>query len=186
MPHGSESSSSVTSVLHPRNKTTSEFFLSDRNMAWWAIGASLFASNIGTEHFVGQAGSAAGEEEVYSSKSVQLTGCLWGFMNGQQCTSYYCWVGSLDLSTFVVTWLQCLSTLSKGRISGVGFLICTRYGKVPRLLLSIVTLFAYILTKISSCIYAGSILLEVILGNSQVGGNGLNAYQDGTFIFLYQ
>lgn len=32
-------------------------------MAWWAIGASLFASNIGTEHFVGQAGSAAGKEE---------------------------------------------------------------------------------------------------------------------------
>jgi uncharacterized sodium:solute symporter family permease YidK len=39
---------------------TSDFFLSDRDMAWWAIGASLFASNIGTEHFVGQAGSAAG------------------------------------------------------------------------------------------------------------------------------
>jgi hypothetical protein len=29
-------------------------------MAWWTIGASLFASNIGTEHFVGQAGSASG------------------------------------------------------------------------------------------------------------------------------
>lgn len=33
-------------------------------MAWWTIGASLFASNIGTEHFVGQAGSASGMRSI--------------------------------------------------------------------------------------------------------------------------
>lgn len=42
-----------------RSGSTSDFFLSGRAMPWWTIGASLFASNIGAEHFVGQAGSAS-------------------------------------------------------------------------------------------------------------------------------
>jgi len=43
-----------------RNATDSaDFFLGGRDMAWWAVGGSLFASNIGTEHFIGMAGSGA-------------------------------------------------------------------------------------------------------------------------------
>lgn len=48
-------------------------------MAWWAIGASLFASNIGTEHFVGQAGSAAGSILPVKNSSKTAEGMPIGF-----------------------------------------------------------------------------------------------------------
>lgn len=41
--------------------TTAEYFLAGRDMQWWAIGASLFSSNIGSEHFIGLAGTGARE-----------------------------------------------------------------------------------------------------------------------------
>lgn len=45
------------------NPTANDFFLSGRDMPWWIVGASIFASNIGSEHFVGQAGTAAGTRD---------------------------------------------------------------------------------------------------------------------------
>ena len=42
-----------------RERTSSEYFLGGRRVGWFAIGASLFVSNISTEHFIGLAGSGA-------------------------------------------------------------------------------------------------------------------------------
>src|SRR5437667_11205640 len=42
-----------------RGKSTADYFLASRDAAWWAIGASLFSANIGSEHFIGLAGSGA-------------------------------------------------------------------------------------------------------------------------------
>src|SRR5882762_5280689 len=42
-----------------RERTTADYFLASRDVAWWAIGASLFSSNIGSEHFIGLSGSGA-------------------------------------------------------------------------------------------------------------------------------
>src|SRR6185295_3458084 len=42
-----------------RERTTSDYFLASRDVAWWAIGASLFSANIGSEHFIGLAGTGA-------------------------------------------------------------------------------------------------------------------------------
>jgi hypothetical protein len=42
-----------------KNDHSTDFFLSGKSVHWFLVGASLFASNIGTEHFIGQAGSAA-------------------------------------------------------------------------------------------------------------------------------
>src|SRR5262245_16279483 len=42
-----------------KERTTTDYFLASRNVAWWAIGASLFSSNIGSEHFIGLSGSGA-------------------------------------------------------------------------------------------------------------------------------
>jgi SSS family solute:Na+ symporter len=42
-----------------RGRSTSDYFLAGRDAAWWAVGASLFSSNIGSEHFIGLAGSGA-------------------------------------------------------------------------------------------------------------------------------
>ncbi len=42
-----------------RERTTKDYFLASRDVAWWAIGASLFSANIGSEHFIGLAGTGA-------------------------------------------------------------------------------------------------------------------------------
>jgi solute:Na+ symporter, SSS family len=42
-----------------KERTSTEYFLAGRDVAWWAIGASLFSSNIGSEHFIGLAGTGA-------------------------------------------------------------------------------------------------------------------------------
>src|SRR5690349_9759665 len=42
-----------------RERDTSDYFLAGRDVAWWAIAASLFSSNIGSEHFIGLAGTGA-------------------------------------------------------------------------------------------------------------------------------
>src|SRR5258708_12922107 len=42
-----------------KERTSSDYFLASRNVGWFAIGASLFVSNISTEHFIGLAGSGA-------------------------------------------------------------------------------------------------------------------------------
>ena len=46
-------------VIRKKQKDTTEYFLADRNVGWFVIGASIFASNIGSEHIVGLAGIAA-------------------------------------------------------------------------------------------------------------------------------
>jgi len=46
-------------VIHNQKETADDYFLAGRNLGWWVIGASIFASNIGSEHIVGLAGTGA-------------------------------------------------------------------------------------------------------------------------------
>src|SRR6266404_8072417 len=46
-------------VVKKRKDTAADYFLAGRNLGWWIIGASIFASNIGSEHVVGLAGAGA-------------------------------------------------------------------------------------------------------------------------------
>jgi SSS family solute:Na+ symporter len=46
-------------VIRKQKKTAADYFLAGRNLGWWVIGASIFASNIGSEHVVGLAGTGA-------------------------------------------------------------------------------------------------------------------------------
>src|ERR1700678_880046 len=46
-------------VIKVRKDNATDYFLAGRNLSWWVIGASIFASNIGSEHIVGLAGSGA-------------------------------------------------------------------------------------------------------------------------------
>ena len=48
-------------VVKKSKKTADDYFLAGRNLSWWIIGASIFASNIGSEHIVGLAGSGASD-----------------------------------------------------------------------------------------------------------------------------
>ncbi|KAA3632121.1 MAG: Na+/glucose cotransporter, partial [Bacteroidetes bacterium] len=49
-------------VILQKNKNTTDYFLAGRNVGWFVVGASIFASNIGSEHVVGLAGNGAGDK----------------------------------------------------------------------------------------------------------------------------
>lgn len=119
---------------------SSDYFLGGRSLTWVVIGASLFASNIGSEHLVGLAGSgasgdfAAGQFEILAALIIILLG--WLFV-------------PLYLRSGVFTMPEFLEK---------------RYSTWARKYLSWVSIVAYILTKISVTIAAGGIIFTALLG----------------------
>jgi SSS family solute:Na+ symporter len=127
-----------------RRRSTREsaegYFLSGRNSGWFIIGASLFASNIGSEHLVGLAGTAAasgvavGQFEIMASLILLLLG--WFFV------PFYLRSGVFTMPEFLER----------------------RYSPAARWYLAAVSIIAYVLTKISVTIFAGAIVFEALMG----------------------
>jgi SSS family solute:Na+ symporter len=123
-----------------RGKSTTEYFLAGRNVGWIAIGASLFATNISSEHFLGLAGTG--------SKSGLAVG-------------HFEWLAILIL--LLLGWVFTPFYLRSGVFTMPEFLE-RRYNSASRYYLSIVSIIAYVLTKISISLYAGGILLHAVVG----------------------
>jgi solute:Na+ symporter, SSS family len=123
-----------------RAKTSRGYFLADRSVGWVAVGASLFATNISSEHFIGLAGSGAG-----SGLAVGHFEWLATFM----CLALGWLFVPFYLRSSVVTMPEFLER---------------RYGPSCRWYLTTVSLLAYIFTKISVSLYAGSLLLKAVAG----------------------
>ncbi|NQV16900.1 sodium/solute symporter [bacterium] len=128
-------------VYYSRTATDStEYFLAGRNVGWVAIGASLFASNISSEHFIGLAGTG-------SSSGLAVGHFEW-------------------LAAFMVLflgWIFVPFYLKSGVFTMPEFLE-RRYSRASRMYLTSVSILAYIITKISVTLYAGGLLLNKILG----------------------
>ncbi|MBT4033347.1 MAG: sodium/solute symporter [Candidatus Marinimicrobia bacterium] len=123
-----------------RNTNSTEYFLAGRNVGWIAIGASLFASNISSEHFIGLAGTG-------SSSGLAVGHFEW-------------------LAAFMVLflgWIFVPFYLKSGVFTMPEFLE-KRYGKASRRYLTSVSIIAYVITKISVTLYAGGLLIHKILG----------------------
>jgi len=123
-----------------RQKDSTDYFLAGRNMGWLAIGASLFATNISSEHFIGLAGSGA-------SSGLAVGHFEW-------------------LAAFIVLflgWVFVPFYLKSGVFTMPEFLE-RRYNRSSRMYLTTVSIVAYILTKISVTLFAGGLLLNKILG----------------------
>ncbi len=120
--------------------TAQEYFLAGRHTGWFVIGASLFASNIGSEHLVGLAGTGAatglavGQFEILASLILLLLG--WVFV------PFY-------VRSAVVTMPEFLER---------------RYSPGARAYLAGISILGYVLTKISVTIYAGGIVFEALMG----------------------
>jgi len=123
-----------------KERTSAEYFLAGRNVAWWAIGASLFATNISSEHFVGLAGSGA-----KSGLAVGHFEWLAVF-----CCLTLGWV-------FVPFYLR-------SRVFTMPEFLERRYGPASRWYLTTISIIAYVLTKVSVTLIAGSLLLEKVMG----------------------
>jgi len=126
---------------HSRRKTTAtEYFLAGKHVGWFAVGATLFATNIGSEHFIGLAGTGA--------SSGLAVGC-------------YEWSASFCL--IALGWLFIPQYL-RSRVFTMPEFLERRFSPGARWYLTIVSLVAYIFTKISVALFAGGILIREIFG----------------------
>jgi len=116
------------------------YFLGGRDSGWFVIGASLFASNIGSEHLVGLAGTAAasgvavGQFEILASIILLILG--WVFV------PFYLRSGVFTMPEFLER----------------------RYNATTRWYLAVISITGYVLTKISVTIAAGGIVFEALMG----------------------
>lgn len=126
-------------VIRKKNSNTEDYFLAGRNVGWFVVGASIFASNIGSEHVVGLAGAGAGDKLPMLIYEIQAWVVLilgWVFL------PFYARAGVFTMPEF----------LEK------------RFDARSRWILSIFSIAAYVLTKISVTIYAGGIVVSALLG----------------------
>ena len=122
-----------------RNQNTpTDYFLAGRNVGFFAIGASIFASNIGSEHIVGLAGQGAS------------TGLAMAHYE------LHAWIVVLLAWIFVPFYYQ-------SKVFTMPEFLEKRFGKEPRWILSIVSLTAYVLTKVSVTVYAGALVFQTLL-----------------------
>ena len=126
-------------VVVQKNKNTEDYFLAGRNVGWFVIGASIFASNIGSEHVVGLAGT--------------------GFESGTPMAHYelHAWI------VLLLGWLFLPFYIRSGAFTMPEFLE-KRFDSRSRWFLSLFSLVAYVLTKVSVTIYAGGIVVSELLG----------------------
>lgn len=138
-----------------KQDTTADYFLAGRNVGWFVIGTSLFASNIGSEHVVGLAGQGAvsgvamAHYELHAWIMIMLA---WVFV------PFYYRTGVYTIPEF----------LEK------------RFGPTARWILSLVSLVAYVFTKVSVTVYAGAVVFSTLL--PEVFGTPENAFWVGAIL----
>lgn len=132
-------------VVKKKDETSSDYFLAGRDATWIAIGASIFASNIGSEHLVGLAG--AGAESGMAMAHWEMHGWLI-LMLGWLFVPFYARSGVFTMPEF----------LEK------------RYNSRSRSFLSIISLVSYVLTKVAVTVYAGGVVFKQVFGIESMFG----------------
>jgi len=141
-----------------QQKDTTDFFLAGRNAGWITIGASIFTSNIGSEHIVGLAGQGA---------ATGMAMAHW---------ELHAWVLIMLAGLFVPFYY-------KSGVETIPQFLEKRFSARTRLVLSGVSLVAYIFTKVSVTVYAGAIVFQALLPEISLtlGGTTLDAFWIGAF-----
>ena len=137
--------------------TSSDFFLGGRNIGWFAIGGSLFASNVGSEHIVGLAGSGA---------NTGLSLAHW---------ELHAWVLLMLGWVFVPYYYR-------SKVFTMPEFLEKRFSPTARWILSIISLAAYVLTKVSVTVYAGALVFNVLFPDFHLGG--LDAFWCGALLTI--
>ena len=121
-----------------KNETAQEFFLAEGSLTWWAIGASLIASNISAEHFIGMSGS--------------------GFAIGLAISSYE-WMSGLVL---IIVALFFIPMFLKNRIYTMPQFLATRYNEQVSSIMALFWLLVYVFVNLTSSIYLGALAITSI------------------------
>ncbi len=127
-----------------RSKTTSskDFFLAEGSLTWWAIGASLIASNISAEHFIGMSGS--------------------GFALGLAISTYE-WMAA---ATLILVAIFIIPLYLKNKIYTMPQFLAIRYSDKVSTVMAVFWLLAYVFINLTSIIYLGSLAISSISGIS--------------------
>jgi SSS family solute:Na+ symporter len=131
--------------MRSKDKTSSDYFLAGRDATWVAIGASIFASNIGSEHLVGLAG--AGASSGMAMAHWEMHGWLI-LLLGWLFVPFYARSGVFTMPEFLER----------------------RYNKQSRSVLSIISLVSYVLTKVAVTVYAGGVVFKDVFGIESIWG----------------
>jgi solute:Na+ symporter, SSS family len=144
-------------VIHRAKDTAADYFLAGRNLGWWVIGASIFASNIGSEHIVGLAGSGAKDGVAMAHYELHA----W-------CLLVLAWV-------FVPFYARSL-------VFTMPEFLERRFSTGSRYVLSIVSLVTFIVSKIAVGIFAGGVVFSTLLPeiHLNLGGVEINSFWIGS------
>ena len=135
-------------IYRRKKKSTSDtkdFFLAEGSLTWWAIGASLIASNISAEQFIGMSGE--------------------GFFVGIAVAAYE-WIAALAL-IIIAIWF--MPIYLKNKIFTMPQFLTNRYNETVALIMAVFWLFLYIFVNLTSILYLGAVAI-----NGLVGGNYLH------------
>lgn len=125
--------------IRKSKESASDYFLANRNLGWWVIGASILASNVGSEHIVGLAGSAAKSGTV---------------------------LGHYELHSYIVLILGWVFVpfYMRSMVYTMPEFLERRFNPQARRLLSLIQLLSYVITKASVTIFAGALVFNQFLG----------------------
>ena len=121
---------------------TKDFFLAEGSLTWWAIGASLIASNISAEQFIGMSGD--------------------GFFVGIAVSAYE-WFAAIAL-IIIAVWF--MPIYLKNKIFTMPQFLKTRYNESVALIMTIFWLFLYIFVNLTSILYLGAVAINGLLGGN--------------------
>src|SRR3954469_19864336 len=148
-------------VVRKRKDSAADYFLAGRNLGWWIIGASIFASNIGSEHLVGLAGAGATSGVALAHYELHA----W-------CLLVLGWV-------FVPFYMR-------SRVFTMPEFLERRFSPASRWVLSLISLVAYVITKMAVGIFAGGVVFSTLLPDLQlqIGGMTLNSFWIGSVLVV--
>ena len=116
------------------------FFLAEGSLTWWAIGASLIASNISAEQFIGMSGN--------------------GFFVGVAVAAYE-WIAAVAL-IIIAVWF--IPIYLKNKIYTMPQFLKTRYNESVSLIMAIFWLFLYIFVNLTSILFLGAVAISGLVG----------------------
>ena len=148
-------------VVRRGQDTAADYFLAGRNLGWWVIGASIFASNIGSEHIVGLAGSGATDGVAMAHYELHA----W-------CLLVLAWV-------FVPFY-------SRSLVFTMPEFLERRFSEGSRYVLSIVSLITFVVSKIAVGIFAGGVVFGTLLPELtlDIGPAHLDAFWIGSVLVI--
>jgi SSS family solute:Na+ symporter len=144
-------------VIKRRQDTTTDYFLAGRHLGWFIVGASIFASNIGSEHLVGLAGSGATDGVALAHYELHAW-CL-----------------------LVLGWVM-VPFYMRSKVFTMPEFLERRFSPTARTVLSAISLVAYVLTKIAVGIFAGGVVFSVLL--PEINILGMDSFWIGSILVI--